>query len=277
LIARVSVVALMFSLSAAPAAASEEERVLEARRHFDQGMAFFERENYEAALAELGRAYTALGDDPKRAVILFNIAQCHERLFRYDAALEYYRRYLDEAGDAAEDRAEVEGTIRTLDALLATIEIKTNVPNAEVWIDERRIALPPGVIRIPGGRHVLELRAPGFVPARRELAVPARGSETVLMLLDEVREGLDPVYFWSSAAATGVALGVGALFGARALAARSDVDARSEDSREQYTVTAADQRDIRDLALAADLSYGVALVFGAGATILYFLTEWEDE
>lgn len=260
--------------SAAPR--QEAATVAEGRRHFDQGRAFFDSNNYDAALAEFERAYELLDGRPNRYVLLFNIGQCHERLFRYDEALRYYRRYVTEGGASARDRSAVEATVRTLEGLLATVRVTVNVPHAEVWVDERRVGSAPGEVQIPGGRHVIELRERGYLPARQEVQLPARATRDLAFSLEVVPRGrgVRPVFFWTTAGAAALSAAVGAFFGVRALVMRGDVDSRLADPAGRYEVSDEDRQDIRQSALAADISYGGAALLAVGATVLFFVTDW---
>lgn len=275
--------ALCLSLSLAVAglprsglAQARSEGATEARTHVQQGEALFERENFDAALAEFERAYQLLEGHPQRYFVLFNIGQCHERLFRYDRALAYYQRYLDEGGPQAEDRATVEATMRALEGLLATLEIRVNVPRAQVWIDDREVGTAPGTIRVPGGRHTVELRAPGYLPSRQEIQVASRATERVSVTLERAGGvgGVSPGFFLGSAGIAVVAAGLGIGFGVAALGARSDALDRLDDPVLRYQVGQGDRDDIDRLALTADIFFGVAALFGVGATVLLFLTDW---
>jgi len=248
----------------------------EARRHFEQGRTLFDSGNFDAALPEFERAYELMGDRAERYILLFNLGQCHERLFRYDAALEFYRRYMEEGGPQAQDRAMVDGTIRALEGLLATIRVRSNAPGAEVWVDDRRVGTSPGDLRIPGGRHLVELRAPGFLPSRQEVQIPARTTHELAFALEALhrRQGIHRAYFWSAAGVAVAAGIVGGIFGGLALDARSGVDARLADPVLRYDVSEEDQQDIRRTALTADLFYAGAALFGVGAAVLVFLTDW---
>ncbi len=260
-----------------PAApALEPPQVVEARRHFEQGRALFDSGNHDAAIAEFQRAYDLLAGRSGQYVMLFNLAQCHERLFRYELALQFYRRFLAEGGPDARDRAAVEATIATLEGLLATVHVRSNVERAEAWVDDRLVGAAPGDLRIPGGRHVVELRAPGFLPTRREVQIPARGVIDLELAMEVVRSrrGVSPVFFWTAlglGAATAVA---GGIFGVQALVARNDVDARLADPSQRFTVSEDDQRAIARSVTTADVLYGTAAAFGATAFVLAFLTEW---
>jgi len=258
---------LLCALAAPAAAQTTEQRIA-------GGEALFEAANYDAALAEFEAVYGGTEGDPYRYVLLWNIGQCHERLFRYDLALEYYRRYLEEGGPEAEDRATVEATMRALEGLLATVRVTVNVPEAEIWLDGRRIGTAPGEVRVPGGRHELEVRADGYVPATTEIQIAARQSTDVALELQVVStyRGVDSWLFWSS---TGVALAAGAVFailGGLAELENDRVEAMDEDRRLQ-----SDLDHIQRLSIGADIALGSAALFATTAVVLAFLTDWGGE
>ncbi len=274
-------VAVASPAPASPAPAVEappDPRVAEARQHFDQGAVFFERENYEAASAEFQRAYDLLDGNPHQYTVLFNIGQTQERLFQYDAALTSYQQYLDRGGEDAEDRATVQATIRALGNLLATMHLTTNVPRADVWLDDRRIGSAPGDLRIPGGRHVVQLRAPGYLPNQVEVSIVARARRDVIINLTRIptNRGISPIVFGSAVGVTVVAAAVGAGFGVAAMLARGDVDTQLADPvlRWRSDRLLAEQQDIGRMALAADILYGGAAVFAITSGILFFFTDF---
>ena len=250
--------------------------VVEARQHFDQGVVLFARENFDAALAEFQRAYELLQGNPHQYSVLFNIAQSNERLFRYDEALRFYQRYLEEGGAQAEDRVTVEANIRALDGLLATLHITTNVPSAEVWIDDRRVATAPGDIRVPGGRHTVQLRVQGYLPGQQEVQITARARRDLNFTLEHIPEpsGASPIFFYGASGLAVVSLAAGAVIGSIALSASNDAQRRYNEapvlvSREEvaaYTQTA----------LIADICFGAGALFAVGAGVLYFLTDFSD-
>jgi hypothetical protein len=203
-------------------------------------------------------------------------------MFRYDLALEYYHRYLQEGGPNAEDRASVEANIQTLEGLLATLVISVNVPQAEVWVDDRQVGTAPGRIRIPGGRHVVELRAAGYTSSQQEVQVPARTEQPMNFVLEELAEeyrGLTPIVFWSTAGAGVAALAIGGVFGILAVAKRGDVDDQLADPVEMWDGGRLEEQrgSIQDLALVADIFFIGGAVLGVGALVLAFLTDWGGE
>lgn len=265
-----------------PAPAAPSPQLVAARLHIASGEAFVTAENYDAALVEFQRAYDLLEGNPIRFIVLFNIGQCHERMFRYDLALDFYRRYLSEGGENAEDRATVEATIRALDGLLTTLVITSNVPNAEVWVDQRQVAtLSPDdhEVRIPGGVHTVELRLRGYVPEQQQVQVAARATTTVsftLARLSDEYKGIQPWLFWTSGGLALAAVIGGVVVGVLALTESQSLRARRDDvtNPDRFLITDADNQRVRSLALTADILFGGAVLFGATAFTLAFLTDW---
>jgi tetratricopeptide (TPR) repeat protein len=251
--------------------ATESLEAIEARAAVGRAKALVAVENYGAALAEYTRALELLEGDPRQAAVLNNIAVCYERMFRYDLALQYYESYLRDADASAEDRAEVEQIVASLRALLGTVRI-TGVRAGEIWIDDRKLGDAPIDVLVPAGFHVLEIRARGYEPARRELRVAAGAVHDVhieLVPIDTYR-GLPQTYAWigvgltAAAAVTGTALGIAAL---------SKHEDGQRDARRGLWV---DGQDAKDLALQADIAFAAATTFGVGTIVLAFLTDWDS-
>lgn len=271
-----------------PEAPSPDE--IEARERFRQGLALARAGNCAGALAELNASLELM----ERPNTLYNIARCHEELFRYDLAVATYDRYLQIAPADAEDRPAVEATMRQLQMLLGTIVVQSNVA-AEVWIGERVVGAAPGEVLVPGGRHSLELRAEGHVPERREVEVAGRQRVEVQIELrraqvtnvTEVTEqhthqtvevteegGAPPAVFFTGVGLT-VATGALALgFGVKALRSRSDAEDLNPLDRDAI---AAANADTKDTALLADIFMGVAGAFAVTTLVLFFLTDFDGD
>jgi tetratricopeptide (TPR) repeat protein len=252
----------------------EHERA-EARERLRTARELFERGNFDASLAEFRRLYDLLRGSPQQPRVLYNMAQCQEQLGRYDEAIATYRQYLREMGDAAPNRTEVEATLRTLDGLLGTLRLTTNVPGAEVWIDDRRVGTAPGDLRVAGGRHTVQLRATGHLPAQADVQLTGRSIRSIRLTLERIPQsrGLRPAYFWSAVAATGLTVSVGAAFGGLALSANGDAADRLN-GPERFTVTAATRSDIESRVLVADVLFGTSVAFAIGTAVLGLLTDF---
>ncbi len=257
---------------------SDPPNVVQAREHLDRGTALLEQGNYDAALVEFMRAYDLVGEHPARPLILFNIARAHERLFRYDQALQYYSRFLEEAPADQPRRGEVQGTIAALEGLLATVQITSNVP-AEVWVDDREVGTSPGTVRIPGGSHVVLLRAEGYQDSRQQIQIAARETRALTFNLGELAaqyRGISPLFFWGAAGLAAAAGLAGGAMGIVALTRRGDVDAQLADPvlRHDGGSLEAARAEIETYALVADVLFGTAGVFAITAVVLAFLTDW---
>lgn len=265
----------------APAPAPEPEtqptNVTEARARMARGEELFAAGNYDAALAEFQQAYDVIGEHPNRYLVLYNIGQCHERSFRYDQALRFYRQYLREGGETAEGRADVEAAITRLEGLLATVRVDVNVPGAEVWVDERPLGTAPGSVRIPPGVHMVEVRATGHLSARQEVQIAAGGERSISFTMERVPEryrGLHRAYFWASAGTAAACLVTGVGLGIAAFRANGELEDRLDDDQERWDVTQGEIDDVGTLALAADIMFVSTAVFTITSVILALMTDW---
>lgn len=263
--------------SSIPVHAQDATNVVEARERISRGEALFDRGDYDAALAEFEAAYEVIGEHPSRFLILYNIGQCHERRFRYDVALVYYRRYLEEGGGVVDGHEEVEANVATLEGLLSEVDIQTSAEGAEAFFDGRSLGAVPNRVRVPAGLHVLSVRAEGYVPAERSIAIPAAGRLEVSLeptrLSDEYR-GISPVFAITFAGVAVAAVGVGIGLGVAALDQRAAIDRRLADPVDRWSVTESSFEGVRSLSLSADILFGSAAVFGLTALVLGVLGDW---
>lgn len=233
--------------------------------------------DYNGALVEYQRSYDLYDGHPERYRFMGNVGRCEQALGQYEAALEAFQRFLAEAPADAPGRPRVEGMIGALEATLGTVTLTANVRGALVVVDNRELGTALDHVRVPMGRHVVELRASGYAPSRREVQLSAMETVPLRFSLEPLgRRGISPVFFWASA---GVAVGaavVGTVYGARALSLRGDVSARetSNDMRAQFSVTPEDGERLRSLSLTADVFFAGAALFGVGAAVLGFLTDF---
>ncbi|RZO58405.1 MAG: PEGA domain-containing protein [Sandaracinaceae bacterium] len=254
----------------------EEARFAEARDRFRQGVALARAGNCRGALAELQASLEIL----PRPNTLYNIATCQEELHRYDLAVDAYAAYLEMASEDEPDRPAVEATMRTLRMLLGTIHIETNTA-AEVWLDDRVVGEAPGDVLVPGGSHVIELRAEGHLPERREVQVAAQRTVSLEVTLSTAEENVvfnttierPPIpapVFWGGVALTFVTAAIGAYFGVQALQIRE-----TELSRDPRLPPNLDA--IEESAIIADAFFIGATIFGAATVVLAFLTDFGGE
>lgn len=97
---------------AAPPADDSSDAV--ARGLFQAGRASYDAGKYEDALRYFQQAY----DLSQRAALLYNLGQASDRLHQDAKTIEVFRLYLQQVPNA-ENRAEVEGRLRTLERIVA--------------------------------------------------------------------------------------------------------------------------------------------------------------
>jgi hypothetical protein len=204
-------------------ASSKDSRVGEARRHFELGVAHFDRSEWHAALAEFLRS-RALA--PTRANTK-NAAICLRKVFRFDESLQLFEALLREFPDLpAADRELAEREIGELLSSVGTVEVRGAPAGSRVSIDgiERGPAPLAAPIRLSAGSHVVRVVREGSLPfeARVDLAgreakvvvatlplvvqagrlrVSERSGRAVDVIVDGTRVGATP---WSGALAAGV-------------------------------------------------------------------------
>ncbi len=259
-----------------PAIAAHPEVLQKAQKHFRQGVAFAKAGNCDGAIVEFTAAYRLI----PRPNALYNIGQCQERLFRYDLAIEYYERYLREAAEDAPDRAAVRAALRTLGNLLGVLHVAANVA-AEVWVDDRLMGEAPGDVFVPAGRHMVELRAKGYIPARTEVQLVGREEVDIRLKLIKARTtvrvrettGLSPLVFWSGVGLTAVSAAVGGLFALQVLSLKEE----AEEINKYHPDRVQAQKDVQSAELTADIFFATAGVLAIATTVLAFVTDWEQE
>ncbi len=257
--------------------AQDEARLQETRERIARGEQLYSSGDFDGALAEFQRAHDLLRGHPLQYLAVYNIGRCHERLFRYDQAMHYYRRYLAEAGPNAEDRGEVQAKIELLEGLLGTIRLSVNVPTYQVWVDERNVGENVPSVMVPGGNHVVEIRSEGYASARQQVQVPSRTEQTLTFQLEPLGEefrGLNQAYFWSSLGLSLVTAGVGMIFGIMAMNENERLTDLVNEPVDGWSVTQDDLDVITRWALTADVLYGVAGLFAIGAIVFAFITDW---
>ena len=111
----ISVLLIGVAVSAAAQDASGTDEISEARALFIAGRSAFNEGRYESALDYFQRSYSLSG----RSVLLFNVAQCLDRLRRDEEALAAFEKYLQEVPEA-ENRTEVESRIEILKSAIAS-------------------------------------------------------------------------------------------------------------------------------------------------------------
>ncbi len=123
----------------------DELAELEARALFNAAIAAYDAGRYDDALDSFERAHRRSG----RPELLFNVAQCYDRLRRDEDAVVAFERYLEALPDA-ENRAQVEARIRALREAIARRNAPAVTPIAAAEASERQDASGPSPLRDEG-------------------------------------------------------------------------------------------------------------------------------
>jgi len=161
--ASVAVALVLFGLASGPEAWARADRqeavrlARQARKHYDAG-------EYGKAIDGYEKAYGIVG----RASLLFNIADCYERLGKLAKAVAYYRRYL--AVCAPDKRAQVLKLIAAIQRRPAALMVVTKPQGAKVWINEKLQTWPtPFSVSVPPGKVTLRVVLPGYRVHRQQV------------------------------------------------------------------------------------------------------------
>lgn len=251
---------------AQPPPPQDPPQLVEARERIARAESLYDSESYDAALAEFQRALALLEGHEMRFFVLFNIGRCQEKLFRYSEAMASYRGFLEQGGADTEYAPQVTAKIDLLEGLLGTVRVSVNIRGYELWVDDRMVGTDVTEILVPGGSHVVEIRAEGYVQAQQQVDVAARDESELSFEMEELAEefeGLHPGLFWTGVGVTVVALAGGIAFGAQALSRSNDVG-----SREPSIATSAEVDDIKSSARNADILFGIAAL-AATTTVIF--------
>jgi hypothetical protein len=140
----------------------------EAIAHFERGSRHYQEGRYDEAIAEYEAAYRA---QPHPSV-LYNIAQAHERLLVYPKAVEYFQRYLAEAGPNARHAVIVQNRLRALTQLPARLTISSEPSGATVLVRGQAIGKTPLVnANVTAGPATIEVKLPGYFASTTERAL----------------------------------------------------------------------------------------------------------
>jgi len=263
----------------APSKAAPTKRE-EAIGRFRRGLELYEEQDYEAALSEFRRAY----DLSPNYKVLYNVGQVCFQLQDYACALRAFESYLDEGGAEVPDvrRAEVGREVDRLKLRVARLEIVTNVPGADVTVDDVSVGKTPlpGPLTVSAGKRRVVAAKEGRQSVVRTVNVP--GAETVRLELTLAPQQGDVRYVerpsrwtrwsWIGVAAAGTLAAGATVTGALALDADTKLDTQRFVGAPTPEV-ASQQSTVRTYAVATDVLVGAAIVTLATTLVLTFMRD----
>ncbi|MFT7625125.1 MAG: tetratricopeptide (TPR) repeat protein, partial [Myxococcota bacterium] len=152
------------TLTAVVPEAQAQDKLQQARQHFDRGTEFFRLGRYDEALDELMKAYVL---DPNE-LLVYNIGRVHEERQDLANALKFFENYL-KMNRRAKNRRDVKRRIRRLRKELknrpaaGVLAVHSVPPGASVRLNGQLVGTTPiKARRMPPGRYRMELALPGF-------------------------------------------------------------------------------------------------------------------
>ena len=245
----------------------------EARRRYAQGSEYYRRGRYAEAVAEFSEAYS-LWPNP---VILYALGQAYEGQSDANRAIETYQRFLEVAPEGDLRRQDAELHIEALRGLLAVVHVVVNV-QASVVVDGEVLGMAPGDVRLPTGRHVLELRADGYHSQTAAVTIAGGTERTVTFELQPLptaggereRFRFPRPAFYTAVGLTGAGVVV---WGAMATTAV----VRARDYNDTPGRTNFDREEARDVAHRSNVALGVVGGLAVSTLVIGLLTDWRDD
>ncbi len=154
-----------------------------AKQHFLAGQDYYSQGRYDKAIDEFEEAYRL---DP-RPLLLFNIAQSHEKLGNLEEAVEYLEKFLREDPES-EQRASLESKIKNLKSRIGStgIRVTCNELGAAIYVDDVEVGMTPAgeIIPLEVGAHKIRISKEGFKDFTMNMAVSAGHSVPVEATLE---------------------------------------------------------------------------------------------
>ncbi len=173
-------------LDAPPAGQGSQspEVLLEAKQRFDRGFELYNEGEYPLALIEFNRAYELV---PNYRV-LYNIGQVCIQLAQYANARRALEEYRTKGGDElpVERREAVARDLAMLDRRTAFLMITTNVPGAEVLVDDVVVGKTPlgPALLVDAGVHRISARLQGYQQRASRVTLAGGDEQTLALTLD---------------------------------------------------------------------------------------------
>lgn len=213
--------------------APQTEEQLKAQQHFQRAKDLYQQGSYREAIQELESARAL---DPKAKDLVFNLGIVHEKLGRFDEAITYFRQYQEMEGVTASEKSKAESIIKRIEG--AKREVAASQPSSGGSGEPT----PPA----NGDGHPAPTQPDTEEPkhGRIDAATIAAGSVAV------------------------VALGVGTVFGIRAVATRPTDFVTGRDG--SYADFQQKNDDAHASAIVADVGIGIGIVAAIATAWLYF-------
>jgi PEGA domain len=257
-----------------PAAPPEDPAVVEARAHYNRGLALYYDGDYKLALIEIQRSY----EMSHNWRILYNLGQVNLQLNHYADAMAALEKYVREGGNDVpqQHRADVDKQLAALRDRTAHITITTNIPGVEIAIDDAVVGmtpLPPNLL-VDAGSHRVTATKADYRLATKSVTLVGMEQQNVTLTLTKEGIAWRPAeappanYVWVGWATTG-ALAAGAIAtGLLAYNANNEVNSLRKQTGLTTNEIPSEETTVKAWGIASDVLTGAAVV--AGGVSLYF-------
>ncbi len=163
LCASLSCIVLMSStlaFAAPPRTSDDDASVAIARERFKEGVALFDKKDYDKARIAFLQAYAL----KKHPAVLLNLAQSELRSNHEADAAKHFAAYLRESKDASDsERTAAEAGLNATKAMVAEVSVNVDESGAEVFVDNSSEGISPlaGPVYVTPGSHSFEARKGG--------------------------------------------------------------------------------------------------------------------
>ena len=148
-------------VSAAPPRQSDDDATVAiARERFKEGVAFFDKKEFDKARLAFLQAYAL----KKHPAVLLNLAQSELRSSHEAEAAKHFSAYLRESKDASDaERQAAEAGLNATRAAVAEVDVDVDESSAEIYLDSSLEGLSPlpGPLYVTPGSHSVEARKAG--------------------------------------------------------------------------------------------------------------------
>lgn len=178
------------SSSASSTAKSLSETLTgDAKSDYDAAKVAFGDKDYAGAEVKFQAAYQK-SKDPR---LLWNIAACEKQFRHYTKVRSYVQQYLADGGTllTAQDRAEADELLRAIEPFMATLDLKVNEADAEIFVDDEKVGISPlgKPIDVDVGTRKIRVKKAGFVEHSSSTVVGDKQVTIEVTLVPEVHMG----------------------------------------------------------------------------------------
>ncbi len=251
----------------------------EAKRHFENGLAMMELEDFDGAAVEFEASLASYASQNA----MFNLAMCYKALHKYPNALEMFRKILKNYSKtmSSEDRKEVKKNIKVISNMVGNLEVNTNIPDVQVLIDGEQVGTTPlkKPVATGAGEHRVRVSLKGYETQEQVVSVVAGKNTVVTFTLETGSGGAAPVPVVTSNEPPREQVEVEAVIGGnltRDYIRYTKTGASEKESFAQYEYKLAKKKRKNGIILMAAIA-PIVMGVGVGAYVALMMSQEEED